>query len=195
MHQANKRKLNAYRIAHKLKDYALEVVSGIQNNDETITQLVNSIKRLEQLTIEKDVINSKLNEKVKKYPIYDVIKHLPCVGENLLLSLSSELLNIDNYKSAKQLVAYAGLDPSILQSGKENGEHYSITKKGNGLLRSKLYLLVKLMLSNNKDNVVTRFYLKKKNSGLPNKAAVIATCRKLLTVIYGMNKNKTFILQ
>lgn len=51
------------------------------------------------------------------------------------------------------------------------------------------------MLSNNKDNVVTRFYLKKKNSGLPNKAAVIATCRKLLTVIYGMNKNKTFILQ
>lgn len=113
----------------------------------------------------------------------------------MLLSLSSELLSIDNYKSAKQLVAYAGLDPSILQSGKENGEHYSITKKGNGLLRSKLYLLVKLMLSNKKDNVVTRFYLKKKNSGLPSKAAVIATCRKLLTVIYGMNKNKTFILQ
>lgn len=195
MHQANKRKLNAYRIAHKLKDYALEVVSGIQNNDETINQLVNSIKRLEGLTFDRDVVNFQLNEKVKKYPIYEVIKHLPCVGENLLLSLSSELLNIDNYKSPKQLVAYAGLDPSILQSGKENGEHYSITKKGNGLLRSKLYLLVKLMLSNNKDNVVTRFYSKKKNSGLPNKAAVIATCRKLLTVIYGMNKNKTFILQ
>lgn len=57
MHQANKRKLNAYRIAHKLKDYALEVVSGIQNNDETITQLVNSIKRLEGLTFDRDVVN------------------------------------------------------------------------------------------------------------------------------------------
>ena len=195
IHQANKRKSNAYRIAHKLKDYASEVVSGTQQTDETITQLVNAIKRLDQLMIEKDTINLQLSEKVKKYHIYEVIRHLPCVGENLLVSLSSELLNIDNYKSAKQLVAYAGLDPSILQSGNESGEHYSITKKGNGVLRSKLYLLVKLMLSNNKDNVVTRFYLKKKNSGLPNKAAVIAACRKLLTVIYGMNKNKTFIIQ
>ena len=161
IHQANKRKFNAYSIAHKLKDYALEVVSGAQQDDETINQLVNAIKLLDQLIIEKDIINFQLSEKVKEYPIYEVIKHLPCVGENLLLSLSSELLNIDNYKSSKQLVPYAGLDPSILQSGSEKGERYSITKKGNGVLRSKLYLLVKLMLSNNKDNVVTHFYLKK----------------------------------
>lgn len=194
IHQANKRKANAFDKAYLLKRYASEVISGVEHDDDTISQLINSIKRLEQLESERDYINIQLNNKIKKYRIYEIIKHLPCVGENLLISITSELLNIDNYHTAKQLVAYAGLDPTILQSGKEDGEHYSITKKGNGILRSKLFLLVKLMITHNEDNVITRFYFKKKNSGLPNKAAVIASCRKLLTVIYGMNKNKTFIL-
>ena len=194
IHQANKRKNSAYEKACILKKYALEAISGVDFSDETTVQLINAIKILEQLDIERDAVNQLLLRKIKRYQIYEIISHLPCVAENLSISLSSELLNIDNYRTAKQLVAYAGLDPTILQSGKEDGLHYSITKKGNGILRSKLYLLVKLMIARGEDNVITQFYFKKKNSGLSNKAAVIASCRKLLTVIYGMNKNKTFIL-
>ena len=42
------------------------------------------------------------------------------------------------------------------------------------------------MIMNKADNAITRFYSKKKSSGLCHKAAATAACRKLLVAIWGM---------
>ena len=89
-------------------------------------------------------------------------------------------------------MAYAGLDPTILQSGKNDGLHYSITRKGNSLLRKYLYLAFENMLMHKADNAITKFYSKKKSSGLCHKAAATAACRKLLVVIWGMLRSGSF---
>jgi hypothetical protein len=39
------------------------------------------------------------------------------------------------------------------------------------------------------ENMITKYVLKKKNSGLPYKAAVIAGCSKLLRWIHAMLRN------
>ena len=85
-----------------------------------------------------------------------------------------------------------GSDPTILQSGKNDGLHYSITRKGNSFLRKYLYLAVGNMAMHKADNAITRFYSKKKSIGLCHKAAATAACRKLLVTIWGMLRSGSF---
>ena len=86
----------------------------------------------------------------------------------------------------------AGLDPTILQSGRNDGLHYSITRKGNAFLRKYLYLAVENMIMSKAPNAITEFRSKKKSSGLCNKAAATAACRKLLVTIWGMLRSGSF---
>ena len=46
------------------------------------------------------------------------------------------------FKKKNELVAFAGLDPRISESGQNDGDHMHITKKGNKRLRCLLYLAV-----------------------------------------------------
>ncbi len=90
---------------------------------------------------------------------------------------------------ADSLIAYTGLDPAVMQSGQMTGKHMHITKKGNSHLRATLYVAVTNMIMAKADNIITRYVLKKKNSGLSYKAAVIAGCSKLLRLIHAMLRN------
>lgn len=48
-----------------------------------------------------------------------------------------------------------------------------------------------LWLGRKDTNQIKDFYLKKKSSGLSHKVAAVASCRKLLCIIFGMLKNGT----
>ena len=119
-------------------------------------------------------------------PEFEILKSIPSVGDKLSIRLLAE---ID--KSSKALIAYAGLDPMIMQSGKQSGEHMHITKKGNSFLRSSLYLLIICLCRYNPDSKIALYVSKKKNDGLHTKAAKIAGCNKLLRTIYAMLSNGT----
>ena len=106
--------------------------------------------------------------------------------------LCAEIGDPSRFPNRNALVAYAGLDPAIMQSGRNDGLHYSITRKGNAFLRKYLYLAVENMVMSQVDNAITRFYSKKKSSSLCHKAAATAACRKLLVCIWGMLRSGTF---
>ncbi len=90
---------------------------------------------------------------------------------------------------ADSLIAYTGLDPAVIQSGQMTGKHMHVTKKGNSHLRATLYVAVTNMIMAKADNIITRYVLKKKNSGLSYKAAVIAGCSKGLRLVQAMLRN------
>ena len=181
-------KNRAFDIAYKIKDYASNCVSGVDEKSDYVNALISSYSKINSLKKEIEEINLELDNLLKKSIVYQLLKTVPGVGENLLIQMSAEVGDYTRFKTAKQFVAYIGLDPSILQSGSNDGEHYSITRKGNGILRSCLYLVVSQMLTRKLDNQITRFYLKKKSSGLSHKVAAVASCRKLLCCIFGMLK-------
>lgn len=184
-------KTRAFDYAYKIKDYASNVVSGVDEKSEYVNSLVNSYNKIISLTKEMDSINLKLDNLLRKTNAYQLLKTVPGVGTNILIQAAAEIGDYTRFKTAKQFVAYIGLDPSILQSGTNDGEHYSITRKGNGILRSMLYLAVSQMLTQKLDNQITRFYFKKKSSGLSHKVAAVASCRKLACCVFGMLKNGT----
>ena len=184
-------KNRAFDIAYKIKDYASNCVSGVDEKSDYVNALISSYSKINSLKKEIEEINLELDNLLRKSPAYQLLKTVPGIGANLLIQMSAEIGDYTRFKTAKQFVAYIGLDPSILQSGTNDGEHYSITRKGNGILRSCLYLVVSQMLTQKLDNQITRFYFKKKSSGLSHKVAAVASCRKLACCVFGMLKNGT----
>jgi len=184
-------KNRAFDIAYKIKEYASECVSGVDEKSEYVNALISSFNKIQSLTNEMEEINLKLDNSLRKSLVYQLLKSVPGIGANLLIQMSAEIGDYTRFKTSKQFVAYIGLDPSILQSGNNDGEHYSITRKGNGILRSCLYLAVSQMLTQKLDNQITRFYYKKKSSGLSHKVAAVASCRKLACCVFGMLNSGT----
>lgn len=184
-------KNRAFDIAYKIKEYASNCVSGVDEKSDYVNALISSYSKINSLKKEIEEINLELDNLLRKSPVYQLLKTVPGIGANLLIQMSAEIGDYTRFKTAKQFVAYIGLDPSILQSGTNDGEHYSITRKGNGILRSCLYLAVSQMLTQKLDNQITRFYFKKKSSGLSHKVAAVASCRKLACCVFGMLKNGT----
>ncbi|MCF0107438.1 MAG: IS110 family transposase [Bacilli bacterium] len=184
-------KNRAYDFAYKLKEYATECVSGVDEKSRYVVALNNTFNRIKNLNDDMNIITNNLENILRKQTAYPILKTIPGFGENITLQVAAEIGNYTRFETAKQFVAYCGLDPSILQSGSNNGEHYSITRKGNCLLRSSFYLAVSQMLTQKLDNQITRFYFKKKSSGLSHKVAAVASCRKLACCVFGMLKNGT----
>ena len=172
--------------ASKLVAYAKDAISGCGPEDGEVDSLLSALDDVIRDMEALDEITNRLVALAKELPHFALIASIDGIGGALAALLCAEIGNPSRFNSRNGIVAYAGLDPTILQSGKNDGLHYSITRKGNAFLRRYLYLAVENMVMHKSDNAITRFYSRKKSSGLCHKAAATAACRKLLVTIWGM---------
>ncbi len=127
----------------------------------------------------------------QELPDFSIIKSIPGIGDNLAARIIAELGDMTRFKKKNELVAFAGLDPRISESGQDDGDHMHITKKGNKRLRYLLYLAVTCSIRLKRDdNSIKDFYIKKKQQSNPmcSKAAKTACASKLVRIIYSMCK-------
>ena len=122
--------------------------------------------------------------------IIKVLNHrmltIPGIGEISAATILSEYGDIKNFSSPIKMLAFAGLDPSINQSGtlESNGK---MVKHGSGHLR---YAIM------NSSMTILRFspefydyYLKKRSEGKCHRVSLSHVCKKLIRVIYTLEKN------
>ena len=178
--------------ASKLIAYAKDALSGCSPDDGEVDGLMSAMSDVKRDMEALDEATEKLIALAKELPHFAQILSIDGTGEALAALLCAEIGEPSRFSCRNGLVAYAGLDPAILQSGKNDGLHYSITRKGNAFLRKYLYLAVENMAIHKASNAITEFYSKKKSSGLCHKAAATAACRKLLVCIWGMLRSGTF---
>lgn len=178
-------------MAMKIFDYVQTHNSGVNKESYMVDELVSLVDRINNTSLTLEKLLKQMYELCSQLPEFEVIKSIPSVGEKLSIRLLAEIGDITKYNSSKALIAYAGLDPMIMQSGKQSGEHMHITKKGNSFLRSSLYLLITCICIHHPDSKIALYVSKKKNDGLASKAAKIAGCNKLLRIIYSMLSNGT----
>ncbi|WP_079508733.1 IS110 family transposase [Mesobacillus jeotgali] len=138
----------------------------------------------------------------KEVEEYNIIKSIPGIGEKIAATIISEIGEIDRFTDPKKLVAFAGVDPSVFESGKFTATKNRITKRGSSGLRHALYMAVRCAIrdcrkSKTSDEIIPRnkklrqFYDKKREEGKPFKVAVIACVNKLLHWIFALLKNRT----
>ena len=178
--------------ASKLFAYAKDAISGCPADGGEVDSLLSALDDVIRDTRALDEITDRLLSLAKELPHFALIASIDGIGDALAALLCAEIGEPSRFACRNGIVAYAGLDPTILQSGKNDGLHYSITRKGNSFLRKYLYLAVENMIMSKADNAITRFYSKKKSSGLCHKAAATAACRKLLVTIWGMLRSGSF---
>ena len=65
---------------------------------------------------------------------------IPGIGTTLGATIFSEIGDINRFDKPKQLIAYAGMDPSVKQSGNFVGTQSHMSKRGSPYLRRALWL-------------------------------------------------------
>ena len=166
--------------------------SGCTPNSYLVQETIEMAKRVKREKERLKEVLERMLEIAAKLPEFQLLKSIPGIKDTSALRLIAEIGDISKYNDAKALVAYIGLDPMVLQSGKNTGEHLHITKKGNKFLRCTLYLCVTNILTHYPDSKIGKFVTKKKNDGLYQKAAKIAGCTKLANIIYSMMTNGAY---
>jgi transposase len=119
----------------------------------------------------------------------DIIRSIDGVNDITGSTFLAELGDINRFHSYKHLIAFAGLDPSIHQSGQYEGRS-TISKRGNRHLRRVIFLIT--LCAVRSKNVFREYFLRRKQEGLPPKKAVLATAHKLVRVMFAMLSNKSF---
>ena len=94
----------------------------------------------------------------------------------------SEIGDIKRFSNPSKLLAFAGLDPVIKQSGNFQADQMKISKRGSTYLRYAIYRAAFLIIYNNK--TFSNFYLDKRAQGKSHRVALGHVCNKLIRVIF-----------
>lgn len=178
-------------MADRAIEYSKTIYSGCDKNDIEVLILQRFIKKLNEDMAEAERTIGEMIKLAQELPNFNIIKSIPGIGDNLAARIIAELGDMTRFKKKNELVAFAGLDPRISESGKNDGDHMHITKKGNKRLRCLLYLAVTCSIRLKRDdNSIKDFYIKKKQQSNPmcSKAAKTACASKLVRIIYSMCK-------
>lgn len=127
---------------------------------------------------------SKLDEKIAVLlrSLGTTIETIPGIGPILGAIIVSEIGDINRFSHASKLVAYAGIDPTVKQSGEFNATKNRMSKRGTPYLRRALWTASIVAAFN--DPNLHEYYLKKKNEGKHHGTIIGAIARKLIYRIF-----------
>ena len=95
--------------------------------------------------------------------------------------------DINRFQRSCQLLAYAGLDPSVIQSGNFQARSTRMSKRGSGMLRYALVYSAHNVVKNNK--TFREYYELKRSQGKSHYSALGHVAHKLVRVIFKMLKD------
>ena len=131
-----------------------------------------------------------INLKIKKYDdkIETIIKELDPptlsikgIGPISCAGIISEFGDVSRFKSSAAMVAFAGIEPSIAESGIESHTG-KMVKHGSGHLRYHLLNTAEMIFMH--EPIFTEFYYKKRNEGKTHRVALSHVAKKLVRIIY-----------
>jgi len=153
--------------------------------------LSEKIETLLYLEGKKQRITETLVEACRSMRVDDleIISSIDGISQITGSTFLAELGDIQTFRSHKHVIAFAGLDPSIHQSGQFEGIS-RISKRGNRHLRRVVFLMTLCVVRSR--NIFREYFLRRKREGLPAKKAILATAHKLLRVLFAMLSSKSY---
>lgn len=111
------------------------------------------------------------------------------VGEITAAQLMAEIGDVRRFLHRSSLVAFAGIDPAVNQSGKQSAQSNPSTKRGSPHLRKTLYQVVSTYLKKSPaDEPVYQFIDKKRAEGKPYYVYMTSGANKFLRIYYARVK-------
>lgn len=116
------------------------------------------------------------------------ITSIPGIGPVTGAIILAEIGDVQRFAAPEKLVAYAGIDPTVYQSGQFTASQTRMSKRGSPYLRHALWQAAFMVTQH--DPQLRDYYHRKRAEGKAHGTAVGAVCRKLLHRIYVVLKEE-----
>ena len=186
------------RLAHEIKEIASNSYPGIDKAHSDVQNLSNIAEMLQNNIKNINELKERMIETAKQSPYFKIINSFYGIGEVLTAELLGELGDITRFDNHKQLIAFCGLDPTIIQSGKSINVHGAISKRGDKYARWILFNISQMVVKlghQYPEHPVYNYYLKKKAEGKHYYESLTACSTKILRMLYSMCKNNKQFLE
>ena len=179
----NKQKIQAKNQLHALKSTTETPKLVIEHLEALIELLDAQIKAHREAGLE--IIQQ--HKQLAEYFI--LITSIKGIAEASAIQILAELMILPEDMTARQWVAYAGLDPRAFESGSSVSKKPRISKAGNKFIRQALYMPA-LVAVRHEPNIKGYYIHLIEDNGLKKMQAICAVMRKLLHAIHSMLKAK-----
>ena len=141
-----------------------------------------------------EIYNKQIEHELSQIDYGKIITSIPGVGIITGAMIISEIGDINNFQTPHQLLAFAGLDPIVNQSGDFEASHNKPSKRGSKYLRWAIHQVSSGIWK--WDKTFKEYYDKKMKEGKHHYVAIGHIDKKLIRVIFSLLKNKqSFIPQ
>jgi transposase len=139
--------------------------------------LLQQIDLLQEQVAQLDHALAELMDQIPQH-----ITSIPGIGLATGAVILGEIGDVHRFDSVDKLVAYAGIDPAVYQTGQFQASQVHMSKRGSPYLRHALWLAATVAVQH--DPELQAFYEAKRQEGKHHGTVIGAVCRKLLARIY-----------
>ena len=138
------------------------------------------LEQIELVETQRTQIDEALEGLMAQVPQF--LTTIPGIGLATGAAVLAEIGEIQRFPSAEKLVAYAGIDATVYQTGEFEADHAHMSKRGSPYLRHALWQAASMARLH--DPELRAYYERKRAEGKHHGTAVGAICRKLIARIY-----------
>ena len=175
--------------AIKIRDAAKNSIGS--NIPAKSLELKHTIKLIRALTIDIGEIEAEISKMMDK--IASPITTIPGIGNNMGAMIISEIGDFSRFSSPDKILAYAGYSPSTYQSGKLDNCYAHMEKRGSHYLRYALFQATQRVC--HLDSTFSAYLAKKRAEGKHYYVAISHAVKKLVRVIFHLEKTKQAFLK
>ena len=139
--------------------------------------LLGQIDLLEE---QRQLVDDALAQLMAQVPQH--LTSIPGVGSTTGAALLAEIGDIQRFDAPEKLVAYAGIDATVYQTGQFEARQMHMSKRGSPYLRHALWQAASMAIRY--DDELRAYYDRKRKEGKSYGTALGAVCRKLITRVY-----------
>ncbi|HML34167.1 IS110 family transposase [Sporomusa sphaeroides] len=158
------------------------ITFGLQSMTLQLRLLIEQMNFIEEQVNEIEQQIKMLLEKLNS-----PITSIPGIGTVIGATILGEIGDISRFSNPSKLVAYAGIDASIHQSGNSQSMNNKMSKRGSPYLRTALFRAA--LIASTHDPVFKAYYQKKRSEGKHHLTCLGAVARKLCYTIHAVLKN------
>jgi len=182
-------------VGSRLTYTAVDLIQAAKQSIATISPakeliLQGKVRTLQHLQERYEELTKIMTEYCKASMLedFEIITSINGISKRTATTFLAEIGCIGNYASHKKLIAFAGIDPTVYQSGKFEGSS-RISKRGNRHLRRVIWMMTTCVIQHNA--TFRAYFMQKRSEGQPFNKAVFATAHKLVRVLFAMLTQRT----
>ncbi|MCL2342470.1 MAG: IS110 family transposase [Firmicutes bacterium] len=172
--------------AEEIYRQSSEMIALVPKSNTTKLLVQEAASQLLNLSRMVEVLRAEMNRLAAQLPEYSIVMSMYGVGKSFGPQLMAEIGDIRRFAGKQSLVAFAGVDPMVNQSGMKASRSNKSSKRGSPLLRKTLFNVMSCLLQNAPpDEPVFQFLDRKRAEGKPYYVYMTAGANKFLRIYFG----------